>query len=258
MEFQVNGGSISRVERDADYCINDPVRVNVISDRPMYSYAFVLESIKRGGLEDPEKHLIDPSALRPRKSMPASTPAAARLRRTGNQVKRRRNLFTPEEDLILLRTISQPGIALNGNKVYEELADRYPARTMHSWRGRWVDHFSKSNPDPEWWYKRLSTGRKGKGVAQEDDVEDGYEGEAEEPVMPTKVTVARPKFAPRSTLGRNKSKSLPTLGDDFTLQDDDILMAYHSAVVKAEDPLEAWEKLSERARCSGHEGVGKC
>lgn len=257
MELQVNGGLISKVERDADYCIYDHKRSPALKpDGPMYSYTFVSESIKRGRLEDPEKHLIDPSSIRPREHTSKPASAVARLKAANFRPGRKRSLFTTEEDLILLRTISQPGVSVNGNKIYHELADKHPFRTMHSWRGRWVDHFSKRNPDPEWWYRKLLAGTKGKNLQQEEgDVEVDEEGEREEeeeeekeePVKPTtEVIAARPKITPRSILDRNKSKSLPSLGDDFTLQDDDILMAYHPAVVDAEDPLEAWEKLGEK------------
>jgi len=273
MKPQVNGGLIAKVERDADYCIYSQERSAILmTDRPMHSSTFVLDSIKRGRLEDPEKHLIDPSSILPQKHKSKPASSAARPKATRPHSIRKRNPFTTEEDLILLRTISQPGVPVAGNKIYHEMAEKYPSRTMHSWRGRWVDHFSKLNADPEWWYRKLLAGKKGKNLQQEKDdaevdeeeeegheeeEEGGEEEEEEEPVKPTtEVIVARPKITPKSTLDRNKSKSLPSLGDDFTLQDDDILMAYHSTVVDAEDPLEVWEELGEKVGFLGHEGSG--
>lgn len=89
-------------------------------------------------------------------------------------------MFTLEDDLILLRKLSQPGTKLSGYKVYEELADEYPSHTVHGWRGRWVKHFPKLEPGtPEGWLRELSGDIEEERWEEEQEEEGGEEDEEE-------------------------------------------------------------------------------
>ncbi|KAF8540268.1 hypothetical protein BDD12DRAFT_833896 [Trichophaea hybrida] len=225
---RLNGGIVVTVEKDADFCIVDharpPTSSSVNRDKSMYSYRYITESIRRGQCENADAYRVDPiRTVRAATSKPIQMVA-------GGRSKRGRNLFTKEDDLILMRTISKPGVKTSGNKVYQDIASEHPSHTFHGWRGRWLDHYSKLNSDPLYWYKEL---KKSAGIGEDSD-----DGE--------KVAAARP--APRRTLPKqNSPKNLPhRRSDDFTTQDDRILEKYHKTVEKATDPLEVWEQLEEQ------------
>jgi hypothetical protein len=126
-----------------------------------------------------------------------------------------------------MRAISKPGAKTYGNKVYQEIASEHPSHSFHGWRGRWVDHYSKLNPDPHYWYKKL---KKSAGIDEEDE----------------DAVVVRSE--PRRILPKQNSpkSSSHRRTDEFTNQDDRILEKYHKTVQKAADPLEVWEQLEER------------
>ncbi|KAF8246737.1 hypothetical protein K440DRAFT_661839 [Wilcoxina mikolae CBS 423.85] len=236
---RLNGGIIVTVEKDADFCIVDharpPTSSSVNRDKSMYSYRYITESIRRGQCENADAYRVDPTRTPQKKAITTGTVRATTSKPiqmvTGGRSKRGRNPFTKEDDLILMRAISKPGVKTSGNKVYQEIGSEHPSHTFHGWRGRWLDHYSKLNPDPLYWYKEL---KKSAGIG-EDDSDDGEE-----------VAAVRPE--PRRTLPKqNPPKSIPhRRQDEFTAQDDRILEKYHKTVEKATDPLEVWEQLEEQ------------
>ena len=133
------------------------------------------------------------------------------------QPPRRRNNFTKDDDLILLRTISVPGTKINGNTIYQQIEAQNPSHSWHGWRSRWVDHYGKRSPaDPAYWYKKL-----------------------------TGEHCDTPGKAQQQRMGRTSitASSAPV---DFSAEDDNILKRYRFAVEESEDKLEAWENLHDR------------
>ncbi|CAZ80656.1 unnamed protein product [Tuber melanosporum] len=150
--IQTNGGVLVDSEKDAEICLVDHLKVTPQNDK-LYSYEYIDACLKERKLVDLEAHLV---VAKKKRALSGSISQS----KTTKLGKSGRTLFTQEDDDILFRAISVPGVRLGGNAVYQKLADEYPQHTMHSWRGRWVDHFSKimpngpvgqesSNPKPE-------------------------------------------------------------------------------------------------------------
>ena len=106
-----NGGTIVKLEKQADYMIADHFR----RDCPpgSISYTFVRESVARGELQDPDDHPAGPKVGTAREVGSSSRPA-----------KNTRTPYTPEEDRILYRwakAAERSGLAISGNELYKQL-----------------------------------------------------------------------------------------------------------------------------------------
>ncbi|RPA96820.1 hypothetical protein L873DRAFT_1791408 [Choiromyces venosus 120613-1] len=133
--IQANGGVLVTKEKDAEICLVDHLRETPQNDK-LYSFKYIDACIKERKLVDLEEHRV----IAKKKKNPSGATSQSKTTKSG---KLGRNFFTQEDDDILLRAISVPGVKLAGNAIYHKLADEYPQHTMHSWRGRWVDHLSK-------------------------------------------------------------------------------------------------------------------
>ncbi|KAF2713877.1 hypothetical protein K504DRAFT_530789 [Pleomassaria siparia CBS 279.74] len=126
-----NGGIIEPLEKKADYRIADHIR----SDCPVgsISYTFIDDSIKKGELASPDRHLAGPEVGTARHAGSISRPK-----------KGVRTPYTAEEDRILYKWVrdcetNATGVA-SGNAIYKQLEVKYPQHTWQSWR----DHYLKA------------------------------------------------------------------------------------------------------------------
>jgi hypothetical protein len=106
-----NGGTVVKLEKQADYMIADHFR----KDCPpgSISYTFVRESVAKGELQDPDKHPAGPRVGTAREVGSSSRPS-----------KSTRTPYTTEEDRILYKwakTAEQSGIPVGGNELYKQL-----------------------------------------------------------------------------------------------------------------------------------------
>ncbi|KAI5852609.1 hypothetical protein DFP73DRAFT_8626 [Morchella snyderi] len=125
-QIKVNGGNVVLSERDADILLVDHLRDHI--GDIAFSYKFIEKSIENKRLEDLDDHRVVPVGKK--KASKASG-------------LKGRNTFTKEDDDALFEKLASVDSGYHGNKIYQELHEKYPHHTMHSWRGRWVDHFSK-------------------------------------------------------------------------------------------------------------------
>ncbi|PWW78025.1 hypothetical protein C7212DRAFT_362429 [Tuber magnatum] len=137
--IQANGGVVVTSEKDAEIRLVDHLKETPQNDK-LYSYRYIDACLRERKLVDLEDHRV----VAKKNRVPSGSISQSKTVKPG---KFGRNFFTQEDDDILLRAISVPGVKLGGNTVYQKLADEYPQHTMHSWRGRWVDHFSKIMPN---------------------------------------------------------------------------------------------------------------
>ncbi|KAL7621856.1 hypothetical protein AAE478_007356 [Parahypoxylon ruwenzoriense] len=116
-----NGGELVELEKNADYLIEDPSRINTAPGS--LSYTFIKDSVEAAALRDPEDYLCRPES---RQNAP---------RRFG------RMPFTNEDDLILTEWVmnhQRTGGYISGNKIYVDLEAECPRHTWQSWRDRWL------------------------------------------------------------------------------------------------------------------------
>ncbi|RPB13530.1 hypothetical protein P167DRAFT_564405 [Morchella conica CCBAS932] len=125
-QIKVNGGNVVLSEKDADILIVDHLRDH--TGDTAFSYKFIEKSIENKKLEDLDDHKVVPMGKK-------KTSKASGLKG--------RNTFTKEDDDILFKKLASVDSGYQGNKIYQELHADHPHHTMHSWRGRWVDHYSK-------------------------------------------------------------------------------------------------------------------
>jgi hypothetical protein len=135
-DIEANGGSVVKLERQADFVIADHMR----RDAPAgsYSYTFITAALQSGELPDAADHL-------------ASTPTA--VREVGSTVPRRghREPFTAADDQFLLRWVEQgkaTGASLKGNTLYKTLEAANPRHTYQAWRDRYIKHLMDRVPPP--------------------------------------------------------------------------------------------------------------
>ncbi|KAF8420210.1 hypothetical protein EV426DRAFT_701763 [Tirmania nivea] len=133
--IEANGGKITQIDSKAEFVIVDHLRQGNYKT-PVYSYKFLEDCEKNKRLEDIEKYLVVEAKRAPQKG---DSPT--------RKNKKGRVSFTDEDDQILLNWINRPGLALSGNKVYQELEARFPQHTYQAWRGRWLDQLKKIMPD---------------------------------------------------------------------------------------------------------------
>ncbi|KAG9199890.1 hypothetical protein G6514_007790 [Epicoccum nigrum] len=124
-----NGGSVVKLEKQADYMIADHFRPKHCPPGSI-SYTFVRESVAKGELQDPDDHPAGPRVGTAREVGSSSRPA-----------KSTRTPYTQEEDRILYKwakTAEQSGLQVRGNELYKQLEAQYPQHTFQSWRDRYL------------------------------------------------------------------------------------------------------------------------
>ncbi|KAJ5452980.1 hypothetical protein N7445_001163 [Penicillium cf. griseofulvum] len=123
------GGTVVLMEKDADVKLADHTRKDLPKDT--FSYQYIERSIKKGRLEDLEAHRVGPSAPRPMSAFNIPT-------------KSTRSFFTLKEDQILFDWVDpfehEPGAPVQGNRIYQDLSELFPAHPWQSWRSRYVKH----------------------------------------------------------------------------------------------------------------------
>ncbi|KAJ5225612.1 hypothetical protein N7468_006837 [Penicillium chermesinum] len=124
------GGSIVLQEKDADVRVVDHLRhdlkevtVNTVS------YKYIERSVQNNKVEDFNKHRVGSTGPRPM--------GASHIARKGT-----RKEYTREDDQLLYDWL-QPyeqiqGAPINGNKIYQDIANEYPHHTWQSWRTRYL------------------------------------------------------------------------------------------------------------------------
>ncbi|KAH6647838.1 Rap1 Myb domain-containing protein [Truncatella angustata] len=139
-----NGGTITKLDKQADYLIADHAKNDVPAGS--YSWKWIEDSVKGGKIMDKEDYLIGA----PRhESRPAGSV----------QHKSTRNSFTKQDDELLAKFVTRyerEGTAVLGNTIYKQFEAKYPHHTYQSWRDRWVKklqyrerpHISDSKSSP--------------------------------------------------------------------------------------------------------------
>lgn len=122
---QGNGGTVVRLEKQADMLIADNIKKGGVGPPPgSYSWKWIEFSVKNGYLEDQSDFLIG----RPEN--------AARAAGSSEQAKATRRPFTPQDDLILARWVTSCEKAQHstkGNVIYQELEKKvnHPPKSRH-------------------------------------------------------------------------------------------------------------------------------
>lgn len=152
-DIKANGGEIVILEKKADYLIADHFR----KDCPpgTISYEFVLKSLERGELQDPEDHRCGPPLGEARAPGSITRPS-----------KGLRAAYTADEDRILYKWVrdaeAQGGLAA-GNEIYKQLEAKviilkkrgdatvdlcvqHPRHTWQSWRDRYLRQLKNRPP----------------------------------------------------------------------------------------------------------------
>ncbi|KAL4955315.1 TRF2-interacting telomeric protein/Rap1 C terminal domain-containing protein [Aspergillus filifer] len=122
-----NGGIVRLNEKDADVQIVDHKRKNLPPN--VYSFQFIEKSVARGILQDLEDYRVDPSTSRP-------------VGATHIPTKGQRSSYTIEEDQILYDYMQllerDQRVSIQGNKIYQEFAEKHPSHPWQSWRDRYL------------------------------------------------------------------------------------------------------------------------
>lgn len=131
-----NGGSVTTLEKQADYLISDHARKD--SPAGSYSWKWIEDSLKNGQLLNRDEYAIKlpGSESRPRGAVPQ---------------KRTRTAYTKEDDRILAKFVTRKekqNVPTHGNVIFQELEAKYPHHTAQSWRDRWVKKL-QHQPRPE-------------------------------------------------------------------------------------------------------------
>ncbi|OAL52528.1 hypothetical protein IQ07DRAFT_642208 [Pyrenochaeta sp. DS3sAY3a] len=135
-DIKANGGEIVVLEKKADYLIADHFR----KDCPpgTISYEFVLKSLERGELQDPEDHRCGPPLGEARAPGSITRPS-----------KGLRAAYTADEDRILYKWVrdceANGGLAA-GNEIYKQLEAKHPRHTWQSWRDRYLKQLKNRPP----------------------------------------------------------------------------------------------------------------
>ncbi|KAI5204442.1 hypothetical protein E4T39_03619 [Aureobasidium subglaciale] len=125
-----NGGRVVKLEAQADYLIADHMR----PDAPpaSLSYKFIDEALKQGKLPEDETIFLA-NRSRPTKSNATAGASSSK--------KSTRTPFTDDDDKMLYKWVAkaqEEGLALQGNKLYQQLAAHNDRHTYHSWRDRYI------------------------------------------------------------------------------------------------------------------------
>ena len=109
---QANGGTVSRLEKDADYLIADHAKLN-LAPAGSLSWKFIQESVEKGELADAEFHRI------------GRHPGVARPAGSAEPTRKTRTRFTAEDDALLTSWVRNEARASQdtekGNKLYQRL-----------------------------------------------------------------------------------------------------------------------------------------
>ncbi|EEH09508.1 conserved hypothetical protein [Histoplasma capsulatum G186AR] len=136
-QIQANGGKVVLLEKDADVLLVDHMR----GDNPpgSTSFRYIEKSIRSGKRESLEDHRAGPQVgyFRPVGS-------------TTIRQKSHRTAFTARDDQILydwVKPFEENGGHIGGNKIYQQLSEKYPHHTFQSWRYRYLNKV-KDRPRP--------------------------------------------------------------------------------------------------------------
>ncbi|EMF16315.1 Myb_DNA-bind_2-domain-containing protein [Sphaerulina musiva SO2202] len=126
-DIEANGGSVVRLEKQADFVIADHAR----RDAPTGSYSWKLIStaIEDGAMPDPADYPAGPP------------PGTVRDIASGVPGKSKRTAFTLEDDKELWQWVQEQapgGYGVKGNEIYRRLEQRNPRHTMQAWRDRYM------------------------------------------------------------------------------------------------------------------------
>lgn len=129
-DVETNGGTVVKLENQADYIIADHLR----NDAPAgsISYTFIEKAIKDGKLPPEEDYV----AARPRGTIRSAGSSAP--------VRSMRTAFTDADDKELYKFVKNAeaqGVAIKGQELYKELEAINPRHTWQSWRERWLKQF---------------------------------------------------------------------------------------------------------------------
>ncbi|OKO98294.1 hypothetical protein PENSUB_9392 [Penicillium subrubescens] len=136
--IQNHGGKVVLLEKDADIILVDHLRKSQTHPPNALSYRYVEQSVRHGKLEDPAPHRVGPAAPRP---MGASNIPTKRTRRS----------YTLQDDQIVFDWLypweQSKGAPTHGNRIYKDLAERFPHHTWQSWRTRYLKNL-RGKPRP--------------------------------------------------------------------------------------------------------------
>ncbi|OJD25920.1 hypothetical protein ACJ73_02708 [Blastomyces percursus] len=136
-QIQANGGKVVLLEKDADVRLVDHMRGN--NPPGSISFQYIEKSIQNGRLESLQDH--------------RAGPGAGYIRPVGSTITRpkcHRSAFTAKDDQILydwVKPFEEKGGQIGGNKIYQQLAEKYPHHTFQSWRDRYLKKV-KDRPRP--------------------------------------------------------------------------------------------------------------
>ncbi|CUS11565.1 unnamed protein product [Tuber aestivum] len=216
--IHANGGVVVTSEKDAEICLVDHLKKEMPQNEKLYSFKYIDACLKERKLVNLEDHRV----VAQEKRVPSGSLSQPKIAKPG---KSGRTPFTQEDDDILLRAISVPGVKLAGNAIYYKLADEYPHHTMHSWRGRWVDHLSKIMPN---------------GPVLQESSEP--KPEPESPPMTRESLKAIPAKEEDDTDGDSESDS--ELFSSFTAADKKLLMNKAEEINLSDQPMKIFKSLS--------------
>ena len=132
---EANGGTIVKLEAQADYIIADHAR----SDAPSgsLSYRFIEQAVKYGEIPPTSEHQAAP---------PRGTPRAVASFAPGRTY---RTAFTAEDDAALyawVKDAEAKGSAVKGLELYRLLEAANPRHTSQSWRDRYIKQLMHRSP----------------------------------------------------------------------------------------------------------------
>ncbi|KAL4943644.1 TRF2-interacting telomeric protein/Rap1 C terminal domain-containing protein [Aspergillus oleicola] len=126
-DIERNGGIVRLREKDADVQIVDHKKKNLPPN--VYSFQFIEKSVDMGILQDLEDYRAGPSTSRP-------------VGATHIPTKGQRSSYTIEEDQILwdyMHPLERDShVPIQGNKIYQEFAEKHPSHPWQSWRDRYL------------------------------------------------------------------------------------------------------------------------
>ena len=131
-DIEANGGSVVRIEKQADYIIDDHAKRDAA--KGSYSYELITTAIKDGAMPDPEDHPAGPRA------------GTVREVASGIPAKGTRTQFTSEDDRELWQWVQKfiqragsiENAKVKGNEIYKLLEQQNPRHTHQAWRDRYV------------------------------------------------------------------------------------------------------------------------
>ncbi|KAB5566835.1 hypothetical protein GE09DRAFT_1108373 [Coniochaeta sp. 2T2.1] len=135
-----HGGVLTNDINTADIRIADHVkRAGRLPPEESVSWTFIEQSVKKGALQNIDRHRIAGIARRPVT--------------TSTKPKGRRTPFTSTDDQLLSNWLAmqeKQGASLSGNLIFQQLAEMCPRHTAHSWRSRSIE-YKGLLPKPKKW-----------------------------------------------------------------------------------------------------------